>query len=191
MAITKANILAALNTALSRNEANVDTCIQSTVEDISKQIDALQAVTTITTQAGTGAYSLPADFKGLILATDSDGHRLDKEFLDDLVERAANVSQCEPDSWAIDSNQIRLCPTPDGVYAISLRYWALHARTADAITYTDKFTDAVNYGTIYRYALSKGLKEDAATYKGLYEEELKTLSGILPKKVRRTQYRDL
>lgn len=94
----------------------------------------LQEVDTITTVSGTQDTALPSDFQRVVNVTielDSGAIvPLTSETVPDMYQHTSTTGR--PERYSIVGSTIRLWPTPDSAYTVSLRYYKIPATMADA-----------------------------------------------------------
>lgn len=129
---------------------------------------------TVSTSSGTATYSLPADFVRVTQLLLND----EKLSVDPVsIEWFATLSAASgtPRMYALDEGGLNLYPTPDGVYALTLRYYRDPAdMSADADT---PVIPAAHQRLLISYALAYGYRaeddqERAVSYMADYEREL-------------------
>lgn len=135
---------------------------------------------TLTTVGGTRGVNLPADwlaFENVSLLTSPEAQLTyaTVEHLD--VVYPNNGSNGKPSLYTIEGDQILFGPTPDGIYTVSILYFARFAALATASTNWLM----TNHPSIYLYAcLMHGcryIKDDNRSneYMGLYSDAMKAL----------------
>jgi len=185
MAITKSDILAAVNDMLGRAETNIDRQIKEIVKDLGGRGRFLPATATITTQAAKRDYSTPTLFReieDIKIGNDS----LEKGLMSQWSDGAA-----QPENYLIWNEKIWFDPVPDGVYTVTVNYFKDHADTADAIEFSDQYRTAIYEGSAYALARDKQLYDDAKVHKDLYEAEILQLLNRVRSRPRFTRYRDV
>lgn len=103
---------------------------------VAAQVDVRALLTTqaITTTANTQAYSLPTNLQRLynVFYTDNVGQRfpLYQQDIQEFDSLAPSTGQ--PNRYCIEGNSIRLYPTPNAVYNLSVRYYRLPTELVNA-----------------------------------------------------------
>jgi hypothetical protein len=93
------------------------------------EIRTQQETASYSTVAGDATLELPANFGREIDVHDEGGdHKLDQIGLRELDELPEESGR--PVEYAVEGDEIRLYPTPDGAYELRLRYWRLPADMA-------------------------------------------------------------
>ncbi len=186
MAITKAEIMAHLNSELYRTETDIDAHILGAMKDISIQDDFVWVESTVPTIVGRTYYSVPVDCKGMRIKTIKmdDSKPLSKATWSDYQKAIADQTSsdyAEPLCYALNGGFWYAYPTPDAIYSATLFYPAFVAesRTVDEVDtnavdeidhfYSDIFRDALYSKTKALYCLSKEMKDEAAMYQTVYE----------------------
>ena len=180
MTITKAEILAHLNSELRRAETDIDEHILEALKDLSLQDDFLWSDDTIPTTDGGASYSIPDDCKKELVIKIDNNRPLGKITFREyqvLIADETSSDRDEPDRYAIHGGKIYPYPTPDAVYQMKVYYPAfiLESGAIDNITFKDIYRNAIYTKTKAQFCKSKGLKDDALTY------EAKYLELIIPK----------
>lgn len=96
------------------------------------EIRTQQAIASYVTESADSTLELPADFGRLIDLHDEEEddrlESLDLRDLDNLPEATGR-----PTEYALEGDELKLYPSPDGTYGLDLRYWHLPAdMTADS-----------------------------------------------------------
>jgi hypothetical protein len=102
----------------------------------------------------------------------------------------------EPQAYAIWNNQLYVAPIPDGIYTIDLAYVYFHGGDLAAITFSDRYREAVVQGVCAALWVGQlGSSEIAADrwtqHTERYEAELARASAVLRPVHRSVRYRDL
>lgn len=140
--------------------------------------DFLTSATT-STAAGTVAYPLPADFarlESVVLTVDRTPlHPVSIDWLDTLSAAGGT-----PQLYALDDQGLNIYPTPDGVYALKLRYWK---DPVDMVGDTDAPTlPATHQDILVSYAVSRAFRaeddqERAASFMGDVERGIAEMAA--------------
>jgi hypothetical protein len=96
------------------------------------KLPSLDARATVSTVAATASYSLPADF---VTLHDDEAILYGTDVLEpvDISEFDQTVAASgQPRYFALSENLIRLYPTPNAVYVLTMRYRSVQTLTADA-----------------------------------------------------------
>lgn len=123
----------------------------------------------VNTINGTASYALPTDFVRLLTLRNTTDHQdLDWVSIDELDNSRAAVAK--PTQFALYGNSLQVYPTPNGVYALSMRYLADTINLvadADVPAMPDDWVDV-----LVSYALSRAYRsEDDAQQSAFYWNE--------------------
>lgn len=136
--------------------------------------------TTLSTVANTRGISLPTDFLEIenISILDSPERQLSYATVEQLDSVYPNAGQTdEPSLYTVEGDQILFGPTPDGVYSVSLLYYAKFPALASNSTnwLLTNHPTAYLYASLMQACIYIKDKSGAAEYKALYEEVAKDL----------------
>jgi hypothetical protein len=84
---------------------------------------AAESTQSLRTAAGTATYPWPPDLVRLRSLKDSDRNLLLQPVLVDDLDRSNPTTQGAPYCYALQGPNVRLYPTPDAAYNLSVRYW--------------------------------------------------------------------
>lgn len=131
------------------------------------------------TAPGTSSYILPADFarlESVVRSADQTPlHPVGIDWMDTLSAAGGT-----PQLYALDDQGLNLYPTPDGVYALKLRYWK---DPVDMTSDTDAPTvPAAHQDILVSYAVSRAFRaeddqERAASFMADFERGLAELAA--------------
>lgn len=134
------------------------------------------------TIAGERSYELPDDFESLrgvsILATDTGQHTPLNRFTINLYEQKYNESvedQTFPTDYLREGNCIKLWPTPDTIYSITLKYDRLLDDLGDIVSSASipkNWEEFILTGAMYRGYIRLGDFPRAATLRKLLEADV-------------------
>lgn len=141
----------------------------------------LQDVEAYTTVNGTAAYALPGDYMRL----DSVWNLDDTVPLTQLSVAEYNdlpVSSGKPTCYTVDRSNLKLYPTPDGAYTISLYHSRYPATMAADGDYPE--IPSAGHNILVRYALARCFEREndtsqAAYHWGQYEKEMIYFMGSI------------
>ena len=164
----------------------IETKLNQAQDYLAAQIDMrpLLASHPVPTVAGTAAYSLPSNFQRLfnVYLTDGTGQRLPlyAEAIQEFDSRPVATGQ--PVRYCIEGSQLRLHPTPDAGYSITIRYYRLPAELVNANDVPEappEYWDLmVNYALWHCFERENDY--NAAQYhKGRFDEDLAKARGEL------------
>jgi hypothetical protein len=187
MAITKADILAAVNEnlGLSLSGTAIDRILSNVLADLTSRGDFLAGSQTITTEAGTTEYSLADDCKGVSRVL-YNGEELDHVSISD-VDR---VNSGMPEGWAMWNRKLAIHPKPAGAYSLTVEMFRIHPRTPDAIELSSRFQEALEAAVTARYARSKERFDESTVWDNEYEKALLSLNDSQVDRVRTVKYRE-
>ena len=184
------------------NRTDLDTLIvkwiNATRRHIATKYDFAYLYTeaTATTSAGSVRYALPADYLGhlnLFLGTkkliriatnEFDSlHGIDKDIENTdgstaYLHTIGSLEQDEPDYYIDRGMEFDLYPIPDGIYTLTIRYYANPADwTLDTdYDYISTFhQEAVIFGAVLRGAIYLEDEAKIQKFSGLYKEEITTM----------------
>jgi hypothetical protein len=181
-----------------RYREDVKRWINEAVGKVSRRVNLIQPLqgnATIETSAGVDTYDLPADDIRIHSLRDTEtGESLDDVGIDAVDQSVA--SQGRPAAFALWEGQLRLYPTPDGVYTLELRYerdYGLLAADGDVLPLPDAYADlAVNYARARLFEREDDF-EAAQAWQARFESELLELRADLGRqdRTRRRQVRGM
>ena len=164
MAITKADILTFVNAKLNRTETDIDTEIQTILDDLS---DAELLVGTDTDQSMEDSdeyLEYPTNYKRLISIVLNDGstdgaplEALPGGWDEYLEWMKGAVSTGEPEWFVEHNSRFYVWRPANGDYTASIEFFKKHPEDLDSILFGDDFTDVINAGSTYKAALRYGL----------------------------------
>jgi hypothetical protein len=184
MSITKAAILTHLNAALRRSETDIDPYIILTLEDLS-DLHLLKANSTALTVTSSSVYlDYPTDALDdqhaiiSVTLTDSSSERqwpLDpviggwREYCREMTGFTSS-SRSIPTHYVCNDRKIYLLPAPDSTYTVDLWYFKRHANSADTIEFTDSWSRAIKFGTLFEFCVAHKLVDYISIYSQRYQE---------------------
>lgn len=129
----------------------------------------------LTTSAGVGTLALPGDFVELWLAATG---TTQNAVLDRVSPQQALLDWCpdrrgQPKGCSILGDQLRLHPTPDGIYPIRLTYYAaipVLTKAAPTNWLVTKYPELLLYATLLQAAPYTGDDERVALWETLYAD---------------------
>ena len=189
MAILKAEVLAHVNTELDRSETDVTLKehLLAALKWLSLKDDFLWVETTLDTIIGRKYYSLPLDYKDLIIIKIADHTPLSKVTFSEyqiLIADETSANYGEPSRYCIHGGFWYAYPTPDAVYEVTLFYPRFILESEDGV----EVVDDIPFSDIYRDAIYAKTKAEVCRNLHLtgdqikYEQELTIL--ILPSLVK-------
>lgn len=180
--MTKAEVLAAVNSRTNRELTDVDTELGGVLKKLSTDYDFLQKSGTITTEAGTREYDLP-DYANNVIAVQD----LDKLDFNDLIRR---TSEGSPSYYALFGKKIVFAPIPSAEEAITIYYSYSHPDDLSDILFDDRFKECVIEGVCYEVYKGVGQAELGMAHKIAYVGHLNLLLRTIPQ-ADFVEYRDL
>ena len=192
MAITAANILAATNAALERNETDINDQIKATLFDLSSREDFLTREAIRNTVAGEYIYSMPENFKDMSIIKLDDRRPLQKITFETLQRYHANTTQTgEPGYYALKNNYLWLDIIPDGIYEMRMWYSIYHPDDITDILFADEFREAIYEGTISRVCQKFEDWQGTKMHLDLYEKHIEIRKRAMEKTLHCQKYNDL
>ena len=107
------------------------------------------------TTSNDATYSLPADFVRSYTLEDTDEDSDLAYYPPEEFDNLDHDSTGRPSAYTIDGSEIRLWPTPDGVYALSFRHYRLPATLAVASLSATPEIPAKDHHLLRTYALAR------------------------------------
>jgi hypothetical protein len=157
--------------------------INDALADIARttHLPLLEKTTTITTAAGTAAYTLTSDRVRLLAVVDGAQNRLLDEVEITWIDEAGDASG-RPQVFAEYGSNATFWPTPDGVYSLTVRYSSKSATlTSDSANVTSVIPDQYAYMVVSFARARAFAREDdvqmAQFWRGEYERDLLRLKG--------------
>lgn len=140
------------------------------------------------TVAGTRQYSIPTSFDGLrhlsVLEPNSEQH-IPLKYMDvneyETVYSEQTSLQAIPTHYVREANCIRLWPTPDIIYSITIRWWITLADLSDDNTLTglpQNWDEIVLYGALWRGYGEKNNDWSRATVAQNFQDKL--INEVVP-----------
>ena len=195
MAITKADILEAVNDNLEREETTIDRQIKRVLFKVSTAGNFLAAIkSTDTIDEDTTIIDYPTDFKTL------DNIRLEDEENERFTNYLTNISYTEylsalfansksvPNEFAIWNKQIYFFPTPSKEFTVHLSYFKIHPADPDNIEFEDRFQSVMESGTTYEVARRFGLTEQVNMWGSMYADDLNDVIKYQMKPIYTTKF---
>lgn len=196
MTITKAEILAHLNSELNRQDTNIDEHILEALKDLSLQDEFLWVEATVPTIIGRPYYSLPPDYKKKLSIKIDDNNSsklIDWGEYQSLIADETSADRDEPDRFCIHGGFWYAYPTPDAVYTATIYYnaYILESGAVDDITFEDIFRNAIYAKTKAQYCRSLGWTDRAKEYEVDYRMLiLPPLKDLVQHQIRQVQYNE-
>lgn len=195
MAITKSQLLDAVNNALEREETDIDSQISRVLFKISNKANFLADIdSTKTIDPDNPTMDFPDYYKTMdnIKLIDSNGNFTNalsqlsySEFLNSLTLRRSSV----PNKYAIYNRQIYFSPLPISEYTVELSYFKIHPPTPDDILFDDRFLSVMESGSVYEVAFKFGLKEQISMWQQRYADDLNDIMGYQMNPIYTTEFR--
>jgi hypothetical protein len=162
-----------------------------------------EVTVTFMTEAGKRLYNVPSPFEALrklsILDPDTQKHDvIDPMTIDEYENEYSpeDSAQDIPTRYVREGCAVRLWPTPDAAYEVTMKYWTVLADLSD-INLTSplpqSFHEVIEYGATWRVFVSHKNYKDAGDAKNLQnmlllsavpteakEEEDRTRAGVVP-----------
>jgi hypothetical protein len=177
MAITKADLLLAVNDNLEREETNIDRQINRALFKISNAALFLyDASYTDTIDEDTSFITLPDYYKQLdqIRLQDPTTEKYSpplREISYQDILSSANVFSI-PTQFAKTGDKIFFYPKPTTEYTVQLDYFKIHPPTPDSILFDDRFQIVMESAATYEVAFKYGLKEQIQMWGQRYADDL-------------------
>lgn len=206
MAITKGNIVTALNDELATSEsasalsANMIRRIRAALRWLSEQGDfkCLHHYATAGLAVSEDSVNYPDNLRIIDSIVVNDGtydSRPLEKFSDDFAgyllekEDLTSAGYSEPKRYAERGNKIYFAPAADKAYTVKIWFYRYHPADIDTILFGDEFTEAINSAVTAAYLNGLGRHDKAALY---WNNALVELGGKQrDRKVRHIRYRDL
>jgi hypothetical protein len=165
----------------SQYGARTNTYLNDALSLICRRVDYYtdETVYDFQTASGTTSYSIPQNFAKLrsLRFTNLTGNigsvELEAVALRDIDRAWTTMSQ--PYAYAMDAANVHLYPTPDGIYAIELRYWQMPNPLAADTDVPSLPADAHNMLWMYAVAECYAADDDPQTsqyWQGRFEKSL-------------------
>lgn len=201
MAITKAEILTALNSKLNRSETDIDGDIREALYDISRDYNFLEKEdSSISTVDGTPNYDLPnsdqvKNIKNVVVEKDS-SRSYPLGFMtwqDYLVKREGTAVTGEPREYTIFDNDIYFDPTPDDVYTVYMYINRIHPTDISTILFDEILRKSITVLTFQKYLEGKEDYQAAGYWEKQFNIEIRKQSTALGsrKPIGRIKYNDI
>ena len=167
MAITKADILSFTNDRLRRIDTDIDESIKLVLRDLSSyycltDTDTSQSLTStdLTLDYPSDALDDEQAIKSVILTDSSSVQLPPLEYLgggwrdyNRLMQYFATGDRSYPESMVCFRRKIYLYPAPNAAYTVSIEYYKRHADTADTISYSEDWRNAIYFGACMEVAV--------------------------------------
>lgn len=160
----------------SRIDQYINEAIGKATAKVQYYVD--EAANDFNTVVGTTLYSLPTDFgknRSLHFQTTSTFvGELEQVTLGTLDRSSATVTGV-PRYYAFSGSNLLLYPTPDNVYALEQRYWAVPAllvNDGDEPTIPPEYQDMLIYWALKRGYASEDDQQQAAGWEAQWEKQL-------------------
>jgi hypothetical protein len=201
MAVTKAQILTALNLRLNRSETDIDTFIVEALANLCGRGLWKDLWTTDnstgTLADGSASFNLPTDLMAIdriVLHDGTDyGDPLKLASWDDMLTwRKGTQTGAEPGYYCPRGRTAQVHPAADAAYTPYVYYWKW-AVSADSIPFRDLFRPVLTYATQAFFCAGVGLAADPKFTEqwGLYENALAKLVGEKDTQVHQVMYHDV
>lgn len=197
MTITKAEVLAHLNSELNRTETDIDEHILEALKDLSLQDEFLWIEATVPTIIGRPYYSLPLDYKKKLSIRIDDENSMsliDWGEYQMLVANETSADRGMPNRFCIHGGFWYGYPTADDTYTCTIYYNAfiLESGAVDDIGFKDIFRNAIYAKTKAQYCRGLGWIDRAKVYEADYRALiLPPLKKLIQHQIRQVQYTDL
>lgn len=192
-----------VDTTQELSTVDLDLLINRAYFDILNFFDLRAKEKTITfpTVVGISLYCLPDDLEALRQLSVEDlidsSHSIIARF--GIFEYEKNyvndpTAQLKPSNYTRESTDIRLWPTPDDIYTITLKYYYLPdllSAPTDVSIYTNQFDELILMGAVWRAYLRLG---DYVRYEAslsAYQMRMQSIKLIEQKELRDTHYSGL
>ncbi len=172
MAVTKANILAFVNSKLHVSETDIDAEIQEVLDELSDENLLTAKLEVSDLAAGTTTIAFPTLYKMLVAITLNDGSRDLRPLVaipGGQVEYRRLIrlspSQGTPEWYSEFGQEFVIYPTSNGVYTPTIEYFKFHAGSED-----DTGADAIEFGNDFTRVLKSGACFNVATRRRMQEQ---------------------
>jgi hypothetical protein len=196
MAITKQQLLDAVNSALERDETNIDAQIKRVLFKVSNKDNFLSGVDdTNTIDSDNTTAPLPDGFKkmnNIILVDETRNVRTDaliKISYDAYLSARFRNNLSTPYQYAIKDKTIYFFPTPPVEYKVEISYFKIHPADPDNIEFDDRFLSVLESGSILEVAYRYGLKEQISVWTGRYADDLNDIADYATKPIKTVQFK--
>ena len=178
--ISAGGVLTFVNNVLRRSETDVDTQLQSTLDDLSQGpyiagVDSSQSVAD-----GDEYLARPDEYYSMVSIVLNDGTS-DMQPLKafpggykaykDEKGNVGSVYTSHPLYYVVWGTYIWLYPIPGQTYTARIDYWKVHAQDVDTIEFSDEWRRAVNFGTTFEVAMKYKLADHISIWGQRYEME--------------------
>ena len=192
--ITKAYLLAQLNSRLERAETNIDAILETVLDELTLKIPALQKTVTISTTIGRADYDESTEqIRGIDTVT-IDGVPIDQISYEEYLDESADEQESEwnePERYAFHNESIYLTPTPNAIYTARVYCSSIGIATTD-INLPKYYKEYLCRALCAQYCISINLLDEAAPWLALTEVSLASITNVRSKSLRKKMgYKDI
>jgi hypothetical protein len=196
MAITKSQLLTAVNGNLEREEEDIDAQINRVLFKVSnKDIFLSKIDDSNTIDNTTTTVTLPSDFKRLntiILVDDNRAVRTDSLIeisYEEYLSANFRNNLSTPYQYAVNNRTLHFFPIPPVEYKVEINYFYIHAPTPDSIEFDDRFLSVLESGATYETAFKFGLTQQIQMWGQRYADDLNDISNYAIKPIKTVQFK--
>ncbi|MFA5382217.1 MAG: hypothetical protein WC356_03560 [Candidatus Micrarchaeia archaeon] len=187
MGVLKADILTFVNNVLREafTGTQLDEEIKTCLADLSKANLLVGTATNVLT-VGDVSVALPTDFKqevSIVPSLADVNYSPLKPFpggFTKLQDAMTGTPTGLPEYYTIFNKTMYLYPAASSAYTLTTSYYKHHAKTVDAITFGDDFSNAINFGSAYYAALFRKKSSYIEIWRPIYEEEKAKMIALTP-----------
>ena len=190
MSILKADILTFVNAKLNRAETDIDTEIQTVLNDLSDEYLLTSSDLSQSLAGGSTYLVYPTNFKEIIALVLSDSVQSyiplkPQSYAEYLEAMTYNASTGKPEYYSEYDGKFYMYPAPnaaDTAYTAKIEYYRYHPQDVATILFRDEFKNAINFGVTAEVAASKKLVDYISLWGQRYEIEKNKRSSNVPKR---------
>lgn len=182
MSITAADILAMVNSRLSRSETSIDTELVDALQDLSVRGDFIESTVAVYPVDGDEAVAAPSRIRSIesIECVDSDGNFCDPLEPITMAELTRKVgydsTEGTPLYYARFGSNLFLYPICDDSYVLTVYYYSYHAAST-TVEFDDRFREAIACKVTAEVARGLEMYVDADKWMAQYAIEVAKLQG--------------
>lgn len=178
MTITKTALRTAVNNRTNRNEtqAVIDVYLKAILNDVCVTGPFLRTSASLSFAASVSVADMPADYR----TAEAVAGLIEKSFFDLLAFSNTLTTEGTPEFYAVHDKKLHIWPTPSTSTSVTVHYTQIDD-DVDTIALADEFQECLTEGCVYKLYEDKGMNEEAAAHKGLYDEQLAKLTAIYGK----------
>lgn len=196
MPISKASILAEVNSRTARLETNIDSLLKAVLLDLTIDFPFLKGEFTASTIKGQPDYTL-SNIQRIVTVVKIDNNRPLNEIntweeYQALIAEETESNWNTPDRFIVNNRVLYLYPTPNDTYTLTI-FSSCIEKDVDSIELDDNFEEVINSGCEFMLYRSKGLGSTPAAVLALqlYEKLKESLKKIYTESAQRVDYQDI